>query len=70
MSIEQKKQLLSKLKVAMASGHSRVQHGDKLIQYRSLAEMELAEKRLKEEIAELEGKPQSKVRRVATRRGW
>ncbi len=39
MSLENKKQWLNKLKIAIASGHSRVQHGDKSIQYRSLDEI-------------------------------
>ncbi len=70
MSLENKKQLLNKLKIAMASGHSRVQHGDKSIQYRSLDEMRQIANDLEDEIAALDGKPRRKRVLVATRRGW
>ncbi len=70
MSLENKKQWLNKLKVAMASGHSRVQHGDKSIQYRSLDEMRQIANDLEDEIAVLDGKPRRKRVLVATRRGW
>jgi len=55
---------------AMRSGAMSVQHGDKRVQYRSLAEMQTALDGIDEEIAEGSGKKRKRVFYVGASRGY
>ncbi|AZO67685.1 hypothetical protein [Mesorhizobium sp. M6A.T.Cr.TU.016.01.1.1] len=58
------------LLAAMRTGALIVRHGDKSVQYRSIAEMKDALAGLNDEIAEAEGKPRKKVFYLDVRRGY
>lgn len=54
----------------MRTGALIVRHGDKSVQYRSIAEMKDALAGINDEIAEAEGKPRKKVFYLDARRGY
>lgn len=60
----------AKLVKAMRSGALSVQHGDKRVQYRSLAEMQKALDGINEDIDALEGKKRKRVFYLGARRGY
>lgn len=60
----------AKLKKAMRSGALSVQHGDKRVQYRSMAEMQAALDDINEEIADGSGKKRKRVFYVDPSRGY
>ncbi|MCB5201711.1 hypothetical protein LH464_04360 [Neorhizobium sp. T786] len=59
-----------KLVKAMRSGALSVQHGDKRVQYRSLAEMQAALDGIDEDIAEGTGKKRKRVFYIDSSRGF
>lgn len=55
---------------AMRSGALNVRHGDKSVQYRSMAEMQTALDMLDEDIAEASGKKKKRIIYVSASRGY
>lgn len=59
-----------KLKKAMRSGALSVQHGDKRVQYRSMAEMQTALDGLNDELSEAVGRKRKRVFYLGGTRGF
>lgn len=69
MSIEELEAQRDAIRRAIRSGARMVRHGDKIVEYRSVAELQSALDDVQEQIAEVSGVRRSRIRYAKTTKG-